>query len=100
MNPGINPDDSDQMELYSDVLVLYLLVESTLGECALQRELGAALQSGVTEDLAAALRRFQEVPEELRLRILEGEVIAEPAGGAKRGSHSGPLHPAKDANIA
>jgi hypothetical protein len=94
MNPGINPDDFDRMELYCDVLVLYLLVESTLGECALQRELGAALESGVTEDMAAALRSFREAPEELRTRILEGEVIAE------QPSSCDAQHPAPDANIA
>jgi hypothetical protein len=60
-------------ELYYDLLVLYLLVDSALGECELQRRMGAALDSGETERLAAELRHFATLPEELRSRVLDGD---------------------------
>jgi hypothetical protein len=62
-----------QMDLYCDVLVRYLLVGSALGECDLQRRMGGALDSGDTEALAAALRQFEALPEDLKARILEGD---------------------------
>lgn len=61
------------MELYCDVLVRYLLVDSALGECALAHRLEQALESGQMELLAAELRYFESLPGEMKLRILEGD---------------------------
>ena len=38
----MNPKQDKHMELYCDVLVLYLLVDASLGDCELQRDLSDA----------------------------------------------------------
>ena len=56
-----------------DVLVLYLLVESTLGECALTRRLGAAYDHGSDADVEAALAHFEAQPADLKSMIRDGD---------------------------
>jgi len=63
----------DSMERYMDVLVLYLLADSSLGDCELKRQFGAALDSGEPDQLAAVLRYFASLPDEFRARITEGD---------------------------
>ena len=68
----MNLQQDRHMELYCDVLVLYLLVDASLGDCELQRDLSDALDSADTERLAAGLRRFHRLPDALKSTILAG----------------------------
>ena len=63
----------DTMDVYFDLLTVYLLVESALGECELHTRIGIALDSGDNDRMAAELRNFEALPEELRSRVLEGD---------------------------
>ena len=47
-------EDDVLIDLYCEVLMAYMLVESALGECDLRFELGAALDSGDRERLESA----------------------------------------------
>lgn len=62
------------MVLYCDTLVLFLLVESTLGECNLHRELSDALDELDPLKMVACKRRFDALPAELKDRVLEGDL--------------------------
>lgn len=64
--------DAD-MALYCDVLLLYLLVDSALGPCPLERRLGEALDSRQRPRLIAARREFDALPDEQKARIREGD---------------------------
>lgn len=68
----MNLQQDKDMVLYWDVLVLYLLVDASLGDCELQRDLSDALDSADTERLAAGLRRFHRLPDALKSTILAG----------------------------
>jgi hypothetical protein len=73
MDLEFNLEEDAHMDLYCDVLVRYLLVGSALGECELSRRLEGALDSGDSDRLAAGLRHFESLPDELKTRILEGD---------------------------
>lgn len=64
--------DAD-LELYCDVLMIFMLVETVMGDCELMRELGAALDDGSRHQLEAAWDRFYSLPEDIRARIMEGD---------------------------
>jgi len=64
------------MSLYCDTLVLFLLVESTMGECNLHKELDEALESMDPLKMVACKKRFETLPQELKTRILEGDITA------------------------
>ncbi len=76
----------ENLELFCDVLVITLLVETVLGDCPLLRELGAALDDGSRERLAAAWQRFDRLPDELRSRILDGDAGPGAAPGEQPGT--------------
>jgi len=61
------------MDRYFDLLTVYLLVDSALGRCELASRMSAALDSGDDERVAAELRHFEALPEELRTRVIEGD---------------------------
>lgn len=73
MELDLNLEDDARMDLYCDVLVRYMLVDSTIGPCELGRELGQALESGDEAMLVIALGQFESLPEELKARIMEGD---------------------------
>ncbi|HKJ00249.1 MAG TPA: hypothetical protein VKB51_17380 [bacterium] len=73
MELDLNLERDAELDLYCDVVVRYLLVESALGECELQRRLGAALDSADAVRMAAVLRDFEALPEDLRTRIMDGD---------------------------
>ena len=73
MELDLDLETEHRMELYCDLLVRYLLVGSALGECELYRNLGQVLDSGDADRMATALRSFDNLPEDLRSRILEGD---------------------------
>jgi hypothetical protein len=87
-----------ETQLYFDVLVLYLLVESALGDCSLLRRIGQALESGEGERLAAELDAFEALPEEQRTRIVEGDptlsALLEGAAPAREDAPAAAAHPA------
>ena len=61
------------MDIYFDLLTVYLLVDSALGRCELATRISAALDSGYDDRMADALRHFEALPEELRTRVIEGD---------------------------
>ena len=73
MELDLNLEEDAHMDLYCDVLVRYLLVGSALGECELFRRMGNALDSADSDRLAAELRHFEGLPDELKSRIMEGD---------------------------
>ena len=88
----------ERMERFYDVLVLYLLADSALGDCELKRRLGAALDSGDAERLADLLRYFASLPEEFQARILEGDPTLPTMLDSARGA--GAAEPARIARPA
>jgi hypothetical protein len=62
-----------RMDLYFDLLTVYLLVDSALGKCELATRMSAALDSGDDTRMATELRHFEALPEELRTRVIEGD---------------------------
>jgi len=61
------------MKLFSDLLVIYLLVGSSLGDCELYRRMGRALANNDTLRMRAALDEFNELSRPLKDRILKGD---------------------------
>lgn len=70
-------EDDVFIDLYCEVLMAYMLVESALGECDLRFELGAALDSGKLKRLEAAWSRYQNLPQEIKDQILLGDAAFE-----------------------
>lgn len=66
-------EDDVLIDLYCEVLMAYMLVESALGECDLRFELGAALDSGDRERLEKAWSHYQNLPNEIKDQILRGD---------------------------
>ena len=66
-------EDDLLTDLYCEVLLAYMLVESALGECELRFELGAALDSGDRERLEKAWSHYQNLPKEIKDKILRGD---------------------------
>lgn len=66
-------ENDNLIDLYCDVLMAYMLVESALGEGELRTELGAALDSGDRVRLEKAWAQYVNLPEDIRLRIDEGD---------------------------
>lgn len=66
-------EDDVLIDLYCEVLMAYMLVESALGECDLRIELGAALDSGERERLESAWSIYQNLPNEIKEQILRGD---------------------------
>lgn len=66
-------EDDELVDLYCEVLMAYMLVESALGECDLRFELGAALDSGEQEKLESAWSHYQNLPDEIKKKILRGD---------------------------
>ena len=69
--PAIGTDDT--MKLFSDLLVVYLLVGSALGDCELYRRMGRALANNDAPRMRAALAEFNELSRPLKDRILKGD---------------------------
>ena len=70
-------EDDELIDLYCEVLMAYMLVESALGECDLRFELGAALDSGELKRLEGAWSLYQNLPEEIKDQILLGDAAFE-----------------------
>ncbi|MEE8435299.1 MAG: hypothetical protein V3S64_10975 [bacterium] len=66
-------EDDVLIDLYCEVLMAYMLVESSLGECDLRFELGAALDSGDQKRLESAWSHYQKLPNEIKDKILRGD---------------------------
>ena len=66
-------EDDVLLDLYCEVLMAYMLVESALGECDLRFELGNALDSGERKQLESAFSRYQNLPDAIKDQILRGE---------------------------
>ena len=64
---------NDAMKLFSDLLVVYLLVGSALGDCELYRRMGRALANNDAPRMRAALSEFNELSRPLKERILKGD---------------------------
>ena len=62
-----------QMNLFSDLLVVYLLVGSALGDCELYRRMGRALALNDDTRMRAALEEFEELSRPLKERIMRGD---------------------------
>ncbi|MDH5751117.1 MAG: hypothetical protein OEZ59_01700 [Deltaproteobacteria bacterium] len=67
-----------RLNLYFDLLVVYLLVGSSLGDCELYRDMGRALASGSGPRMQGALNEFHELSSPLRRRIAKGDEAFEP----------------------
>jgi len=61
------------MKLFSDLLVIYLLVGSALGDCELYRRMGRALANNDALRMRAAMDEFNELSRPLKDRILKGD---------------------------
>ena len=66
-------EDDVLIDLYCEVLMAYMLVESALGECDLRFELGAALDSGERKRLQSAWSLYQNLPNQIKEQILRGD---------------------------
>ena len=66
-------EDDVVIDLYCEVLMAYMLVESALGECDLRFKLGAALDSGDRKQLENVWAHYQNLPYETRSKILLGD---------------------------
>jgi len=86
MELDLDLEGDAEMDVYFELLTLYLLVDSALGECELSHRMSVALDSGETERMAAELRHFEAQPEDVRARIVEGD----PTLSTLMESHSAP----------
>ena len=66
-------EDDEVIDLYCEVLMAYMLVESALGECELRFKLGVALDSGDRKQLEGVWTHYQNLPFETRKKILLGD---------------------------
>lgn len=69
------------IDLYCDVLLVYMLIESSLGPCDLMWELGMALDSGKREKLEGAWRSYQNLSDETKDLIQAGDADFEHSVG-------------------
>jgi len=70
----------DNSELWGDVLMIYLLTRSVLGDCALAHRLEAALDTSRREDLITAITQFNQLPIREREVIMAGDTSLDDSG--------------------
>ncbi|MDH4248156.1 MAG: hypothetical protein OEW39_10090 [Deltaproteobacteria bacterium] len=75
MEMTIRPDSGNEgtLKLFSDLLVIYLLVGSAMGDCDLYRRMGRSLANNDPVRMKAAMDEFNELSRPLKERILKGD---------------------------
>ncbi|MBI3992292.1 MAG: hypothetical protein HY342_03390 [Candidatus Lambdaproteobacteria bacterium] len=70
--PQAQADDAIDMNLVGEMMLLYLSVGSTLGECALYRRIGDALQAKDTAEMERIRDFVDGLPGDIKQRIIQG----------------------------
>ena len=70
--PHTQADDGIDMNLVGEMLLLYLSVGSALGECALYRRIGAALQAKDMAEMERIRDYVDGLPGDIKQRIIQG----------------------------
>lgn len=81
MDLDLNLEQDAAQQRYWDLLVLYLLVGSTLGDCDLYRRIGRALDDGGDARVTAELSSFESLPDDLKSLVREGDPTLEALNG-------------------
>lgn len=81
MDLDLNLEADAAQQRYWDLLVLYLLVGSTLGDCDLYRRIGRALDDGGDARVTAELSYFERLPDDLKCLVREGDPTLEALNG-------------------
>lgn len=77
MKKFVDFENDNHMEIYCDVLLLSMLVESSIGECELLRDLNISLETGDEDRMADCLVRYASLPEEVKTVIQQGDTSLE-----------------------
>lgn len=80
MKKAADIEHDKHMELYCDALLLSMLVDSSIGECELLRDLNISLETGDEDLMADCLIRYASLPEEVRFVIQQGDTSLENFG--------------------
>ncbi len=77
MKKAADFENDEHMELYCDALLLSMLVESSIGDCELLRDLNISLETGDEDRMADCLIRYASLPEEVKTVIQQGDTSLE-----------------------